>query len=93
MSYLAGAANDRILGGAEQGVTLGIFGTLVDQAGVNTVGGVPQVGVLGQVVPGIAVPAHRQWLLRYNSGSCYNKFDHTFIGTVAKYIAFLYSLS
>ncbi len=90
ISYLAGAADDRILGGAEQGVTLGIFGTLVDQAGVNTVGGVPEVGVLGQVVPGIAVPAHKKWL---SSGSFYNKFDHTFPGIVAKYIVFLYSLS
>jgi hypothetical protein len=54
------------------------------------VGGVPQVRVLGQVVPGIAVPAHKKWLL---SGSFYNKFDHTFSEIVAKYIAFLYFLS
>jgi hypothetical protein len=57
------------------------------------VGGVPQVGVLGQVVPGIAVPAHRKLLLRYKSGSFFNKFDHTFPGIVAKYIAFFISLS
>ncbi len=43
--------------GAEQGVTLGVLGALVDQAGVHTVGRVPEVRVLRQVVPRVAVPS------------------------------------
>ncbi len=56
-SHLTGAADDGVLRGAEQGVTLGVFGALVDQAGVNTVGRVPEVRVLRQVVPRVAVPS------------------------------------
>ena len=54
---LACTADDGVLGGAEEGVALGVLGALVHQAGVNAVGGVPQVGVLRQVVPRVAVPA------------------------------------